>query len=285
MRKKAGDVVVVRVSELGDREDANFHSPKAQLASAKVWSEDEGNRVVAAFEEIDVSGKLPLARRPGLPRAIEMVEAREADHIVVAYFDRLVRLLKVQLGVIDRGRVDRIGLPRHPRGFARLARQRRRDADHPFPGRRQRALQPRGDVPAVLHRPHPIPAKPGREPHGVQGTVVARRNRPLPTTGAGDGVHSDDRVRALVRFHPNHDHVPVPSLNITRRSRSPADTTQSGPLPRSYQVTPAVLGRRRATQRKPVRPTGRQWQRESARRRPRTQPDQPDVTDPSKGSH
>jgi hypothetical protein len=44
MRKKAGDVVVVRVSELGDREDANFHSPKAQLARAKVWSEDEGNR-------------------------------------------------------------------------------------------------------------------------------------------------------------------------------------------------------------------------------------------------
>jgi DNA invertase Pin-like site-specific DNA recombinase len=49
-----------------------------------------------------VSGKLPLARRPGLLRAIEMVEAGEADHIVVAYFDRLVRSLKVQLEVIER---------------------------------------------------------------------------------------------------------------------------------------------------------------------------------------
>jgi hypothetical protein len=39
-----------------------------------------------------VSGELPLARRPGLLRAIEMVEAGEADHIVVAYFDRLVDL-------------------------------------------------------------------------------------------------------------------------------------------------------------------------------------------------
>ena len=102
MQKKPRDVVVVRVSEQGDREDENFHSPKAQLAKAKLWSEDQGNRVVDAFEEIDVSGKLPLARRPGLLRAIEMVEAGEADHIVVAYFDRLVRSLKVQLEVIER---------------------------------------------------------------------------------------------------------------------------------------------------------------------------------------
>jgi len=102
MQKKPRDVVVVRVSEQGDREDENFHSPKAQLARAKLWSEDQGNRVVDAFEEIDVSGKLPLARRPGLLKAIEMVEGGEADHIVVAYFDRLVRSLKVQLEVIER---------------------------------------------------------------------------------------------------------------------------------------------------------------------------------------
>ncbi len=91
MQKNARHVVVVRVSEHGDREDENFHSPKAQLARAKSWSEDQGNRVVDAFEEIDVRGKLPLAKRPGLLKAIEMVEAGEADHIVVAYFDRLVR--------------------------------------------------------------------------------------------------------------------------------------------------------------------------------------------------
>src|SRR3989440_6104186 len=102
MQKKPRDVVVVRVSEQGDREDENFHSPKAQLAKAKLWSEDQGNRVVGAFEEIDVSGELPLAKRPGLLRAIELVEAGEADHIVVAYFDRLVRSLKVQLEVIER---------------------------------------------------------------------------------------------------------------------------------------------------------------------------------------
>ena len=100
--QKSRDVVVVRVSEQGDREDENFHSPKAQLAKAKLWSEDQGNRVVDAFEEIDVSGKLPLAKRPGLLKAIELVEAGAADHIVVAYFDRLVRSLNVQLEVIER---------------------------------------------------------------------------------------------------------------------------------------------------------------------------------------
>jgi DNA invertase Pin-like site-specific DNA recombinase len=100
--QKPRDDVVVRVREQGDRDEENFHSPKAQLAKTKLWSEDQGNRVVAVFEEIDVSGKLPLVRRPGLLRAIEMVEAGEADHIVVAYFDRLVRSLKVQLEEIER---------------------------------------------------------------------------------------------------------------------------------------------------------------------------------------
>ena len=38
MQKEPRDVVVVRVSEQGEREDENFHSPKAQLAKAKLWS-------------------------------------------------------------------------------------------------------------------------------------------------------------------------------------------------------------------------------------------------------
>src|SRR5215203_2657514 len=37
-------------------------------------------------------------------------------------------------------------------------------------------------------------------------------------------------------------------------------------VPRIYQVTPDIPDRRRATQQKEVRPTGRQPQRESARR-------------------
>jgi DNA invertase Pin-like site-specific DNA recombinase len=112
MRKKPGDVVVVRVSEQGDREDENFQSPKARLARAKLWSKDQGNRVVDAFEEIDVSGKLPPTERPRLLQGVEMVEAGEVEHIVVAYFDRLVRSLKVQLEVIER--VEKAGARSSP---------------------------------------------------------------------------------------------------------------------------------------------------------------------------
>jgi hypothetical protein len=63
-----------------------------------------------------------------------------------------------------------------------------------------------------------------------------------------------------------------------RRSGTPADTPQLGRCHAPYQVTPAVLGRRRATQRKPVRPTVRQWQRVSPPP-PENPNHQPDVTD------
>jgi DNA invertase Pin-like site-specific DNA recombinase len=89
-------VVVVRVSDKGDREDEHFHSPEVQIAAARRWARDRGERLVASsFPEIDVSGKLPLSKRPGLLAAIEMIEAGRADQLVVAYFDRLVRSLKV----------------------------------------------------------------------------------------------------------------------------------------------------------------------------------------------
>ena len=105
---KPRDVVVVRVSEKGDREDEHFHSPEVQIEAARRWARDRGERLAGApIPEIDVSGKLPLSKRPGLLAAIEMIEAGRADQLVVAYFDRLVRSLKVQLEVIER--VERAG--------------------------------------------------------------------------------------------------------------------------------------------------------------------------------
>ena len=105
---KLRDVVVVRVSEKGDREDERFHSPEVQIEAARRWARDRGERLVASpIPEIDVSGRLPLSKRPGLLAAIEMIEAGRADQLVVAYFDRLVRSLKVQLEVIER--VERAG--------------------------------------------------------------------------------------------------------------------------------------------------------------------------------
>ena len=64
---KPRDVVVVRVSEKGDREDEHFYSPEVQIEAAVRWAKDRGERLVASpIPEIDVSGKLPLSKRPGL---------------------------------------------------------------------------------------------------------------------------------------------------------------------------------------------------------------------------
>lgn len=58
--------------------------------------------LVEAVEEIDVSGGNPLERREGLRAAVEQVEAGEVDVVVVAYFDRLFRSLRVQGEVVSR---------------------------------------------------------------------------------------------------------------------------------------------------------------------------------------
>jgi DNA invertase Pin-like site-specific DNA recombinase len=52
--------------------------------------------------EVDVSGGAPLEKRPGLSRAVAMVEAGQAEVIVAAYFDRLFRGVKVQAEVAQR---------------------------------------------------------------------------------------------------------------------------------------------------------------------------------------
>ena len=62
----------------------------------------ENLQLVDTLEELDVSGGATLAKRPGLSRAVEMVEVGEADVLVVAFFDRLVRSLTVQAEVVDR---------------------------------------------------------------------------------------------------------------------------------------------------------------------------------------
>ena len=65
---KLRDVVVVRVSERGDREDEHFHSPEVQIEAARRWARDRGERLVASpIPEIDVSGKLPLSKRSPSP--------------------------------------------------------------------------------------------------------------------------------------------------------------------------------------------------------------------------
>jgi site-specific DNA recombinase len=95
-------VGVVRVSRVGARSGEQFVSPLEQRSRIEQACAVDRLKLVDTFEELDVSGGAALAKRPGLRRAVEMVEAGEADVVVVAYLDRLVRSLKVQLEVAER---------------------------------------------------------------------------------------------------------------------------------------------------------------------------------------
>jgi hypothetical protein len=62
---KPRDVVVVRVSEKGDREDEHFHSPEVQIDAAMAWARDRGERLVASpIPGIDVAAKRSNDYRP-----------------------------------------------------------------------------------------------------------------------------------------------------------------------------------------------------------------------------
>ena len=98
---------VVRVSRVGDRDGERFVSPSEQRERIQTACERDGLELVDVIEELDVSGGTPLANRRGLRRAVELVEAGDADVVVVAYLDRLVRSLTVQAEVV--GRVEAAG--------------------------------------------------------------------------------------------------------------------------------------------------------------------------------
>jgi DNA invertase Pin-like site-specific DNA recombinase len=77
-------------------------SPREQEQRIATACEHDGLELVDVVQELDVSGGTPLDRRPGLRRAVEMVESGDVSVLVVAYFDRLVRSLTVQREVVER---------------------------------------------------------------------------------------------------------------------------------------------------------------------------------------
>lgn len=95
-------VGVVRVSRVGDRDGERFVSPSEQRERIAAIAERDGLALVETLEELDVSGGAALAKRPGLRRAVEMIEAGQAEVIVAAYFDRLVRSLATQAELVER---------------------------------------------------------------------------------------------------------------------------------------------------------------------------------------
>lgn len=99
---------IVRVSERGSREEAteqkagNFHSPEKQRERIREVCRREGWRLLdlGPYEEINVSGALPLDRRPGLGPAVTAVQIGHAERIVGAYSDRLFRSVETRNAAI-----------------------------------------------------------------------------------------------------------------------------------------------------------------------------------------
>jgi DNA invertase Pin-like site-specific DNA recombinase len=98
---------IVRVSQVGGRDGDSFASPAEQRDRIQAACNRDGLQLLDTIDELDVSGGKPLAQRHGLRTAIEAVEDGRADVIVAAYFDRLVRSLRVQDELVSR--VERAG--------------------------------------------------------------------------------------------------------------------------------------------------------------------------------
>jgi site-specific DNA recombinase len=77
-------------------------SPSEQRQRIEAACEREGFKLLDTLEELDVSGGTALDARPQLSRAVSLVEAGQAEVIVVAFFDRLVRSLAVQRELLER---------------------------------------------------------------------------------------------------------------------------------------------------------------------------------------
>jgi DNA invertase Pin-like site-specific DNA recombinase len=83
-----------------DRAGDSFQSPDQQRrANAAIVALTPDARIIESIEELDESGG--TMNRPGIQRAIELVESGEADGIVVAWLDRWARTLEA-LELIER---------------------------------------------------------------------------------------------------------------------------------------------------------------------------------------
>lgn len=80
----------------------NMHADRDQIAAIERHAAAHNARVTILPAELDVSGGLPLERRPSLLAAIEGVERGEYHAIVVAYLSRLGRNVREQLRAWDR---------------------------------------------------------------------------------------------------------------------------------------------------------------------------------------
>jgi DNA invertase Pin-like site-specific DNA recombinase len=90
----------IRVSQVAGRSGVRFISPAVQREQIVTWAASNGVRLAEVFEELDESGA--RADRPQLLEAIERVESKATDGLVVAKLDRFGRSLIDGLAAIAR---------------------------------------------------------------------------------------------------------------------------------------------------------------------------------------
>src|SRR6478609_7647989 len=79
----------VRVSRVAGREGDSFISPTVQREKIEQYLASQNHTLVDWFEDLDQPGS--KYERPAFQRALEAVEAGEADGIAVAAIDRFAR--------------------------------------------------------------------------------------------------------------------------------------------------------------------------------------------------
>jgi site-specific DNA recombinase len=79
----------IRVSAVGGRQGDSFISPKVQAERIEAWATAMGHEIVDVFEDLDQPGS--RMDRPGLMRAMKLVETGKANGIAVAKLDRFTR--------------------------------------------------------------------------------------------------------------------------------------------------------------------------------------------------
>lgn len=196
---------IVRVSQVNGREGESFASPGEQRDRIAKACESDGIDLTEVIEELDVGGGTPLARRGGLRRAVEAVEAGKAEVVAVAYLDRLCRSLAVQAEVVERveaarGEVLAVDVGRVTNGTAgqwlsasmlgMVSEYARRTI-----GERSGEAQAR----AVARGVCPFPHLPAGYQRGEDGRLVP--NEDAPTVAQAFALRASGASTAAVREH------------------------------------------------------------------------------------
>ena len=91
------------MSRVGGREGDHFVSPSEQAQRIRDACKRDGLKLIGdPLQEMDVSGGAQLEQRPALGAALQMIENGDAEVVVAAYFDRLVRGLSRQAEILER---------------------------------------------------------------------------------------------------------------------------------------------------------------------------------------